>query len=207
MAVKLDQPTLQELCCRYIYSQTHPDIDPDDIDLDDCPFFNGSISRFQSGRATFFAPSEESGASGMHSEMVRSNSEWRNEYPRYDTVLVQNGDNDDPLHGMLVARVLAFLQFVYDDVRYDTALVEWFLPVGDVPDPVTGMWIVKPEMHRGRRKVELIHIGCIVRGCQLIGVYGKHPLPIDFHFSYSLNAFRSFYVNQYIDYHAHECIP
>jgi hypothetical protein len=35
---------------------------------------------------------------------------------------------------------------------------------------------------------------------------GSHNLPKDFNFSDSLGAFKSFYVNKYIDYHAHETL-
>ncbi|KAH9918786.1 uncharacterized protein B0H18DRAFT_957786 [Fomitopsis serialis] len=37
-------------------------------------------------------------------------------------------------------------------------------------------------------------------------VYGDVSMPIDFHFSYTLDAFESFYVNNYSDYHSHESI-
>lgn len=94
------------------------------------------------------------------------------------------------MSGMLVGRVRSFLSLVHDDTRYDTALVEQFLPPGDGPDPVTGMWIVRPEMRRGYRHISLVSTDCIVRGCQyLIGAYGKHRVPRDFHFTSSLDTF------------------
>lgn len=211
MAVHLHLPNLEELCRRFVYDQINQDDDAlssEDITLEDCPVIRSRISRYNSARAVFHAPSEISGKTGMHSEMIRSNPRWRNENHRYDTVLVQNGPEDHPkMRGMVVGRVISFLAFSHEDVRYRTALVEWFLPVNDEPDPVTGMWIVRPEVIRGRRNVGIIHVECIVRACHLIGVYGRHYLPIDFHFSYSLDAFQYFYVNHYIDYHSHECIP
>lgn len=143
----------------------------------------------------------------MHREVIRSNPAWYGEYDRRDTVLVNNGTDDTRMGGMVVARVLHFLAFSVDDIRYPCALVEWFLPTGGAPDPVTGMWIVKPEKVRGKRTVGLVHLDCIVRACHLIGIYGKSRIPHDFHFSYSLDAFQAFYVNRYADYHAHECIP
>lgn len=178
----------------------------EEVSLHECPYFYGRVSRFHSGRAIIYAPSEDSGTTGMHTETIRSHPRWRKGRARYDTVLVQNGPEDDVLSGMLVGRVLSFLSFAHEDVHYDTALLEWFLPFGEEPDPVTGMWVVRPEMRRGRRHVSLVHTDSIVRGCHLIGMYGKHQLPKDFHFSFSLDAFQAFYLNHYIDYHAHQYI-
>ncbi|KAI0808970.1 hypothetical protein BC629DRAFT_1480632 [Irpex lacteus] len=208
IAAKLNEPRLQELCRRFLYDQLHPDapMTGEEVSLHECPYFYGRVSRFYSGRAIIYAPSEDSGTTGLHTETIRSHPHWRRGRARYDTVLVQNGPEADTLSGMLVGRVLSFLSFAHEDVRYDTALLEWFLPLGEEPDPVTGMWIVRPEMRRGQRHVGLVHIDSIVRGCHLIGVYGKHQLPRDFHFSFSLDAFQAFYLNHYIDYHAHQYI-
>ena len=183
-----------------------PPIPGEDVPLQDCPSLAGKVSRFASGRAIFCAPTEDCGSEGMHVQTVRSTATWRGGKARYDTVLLQNGDEDDTMQGMLVGRVLSFLSLVHEDTRYDTALVEWFLPHGEEPDPVTGMWIVRPEMRGGRRHIGLVHTDCIVRGCHLIGVHGKHRVPRDFHFSSSLDSFNIYYLNHYIDYHAHEYI-
>ncbi len=209
MGAKLNEPKLQELCCRFPSDQLHPDVEvPSEIvALQECLQFYRRISRFQSGRAIMYARSEDSGTTGMHTQTVRSHPRWRNGRPRYDTVLIQNGDDDDPVRDMLAGRVLSFFSFAYNDVRYDTALVEWFLPVGEEPDPITGMWVVQPEIRHGQRHVGLIHVETIVRECHLIGLYGKDRLPKDFHFSFSLDAFNTFYLNHYIDYHSHEYIP
>ncbi|THH14336.1 hypothetical protein EUX98_g9625 [Antrodiella citrinella] len=162
LAEELDQPSLPLLIRRFIYDQLYSDLDANDAPDDDLPDFNGRIAVHYAAFATFYAPSELCGPGGMHREAIRSNPNWRNEYARYDTVLVQNGDEDvseddnnneppQPIGGMLVARVLAFLAFSHEDVRYPCAMVEWFLPHGDEPDPVTGMWLVRPEMHQGHR--------------------------------------------------------
>lgn len=111
------------------------------------------------------------------------------------------------MHGMTIWRVKAFLAFSFNDIRYRTALVKWFVSVDDQPDPVTWMWIVKPEATCGQYDICLVHVDCIVRACHLIGVYGRQFMPIDFHFSHALDAFHVYYVNYYIDYHAYETIP
>ncbi|KAI0047787.1 hypothetical protein FA95DRAFT_1492095 [Auriscalpium vulgare] len=105
--------------------------------------------------------------------------------------------------GLLVARVIQFVTLVHRDTDFPCALVEWFLPVGGMPDPVTGMWIVRPE--RGR-PVDLIHLDTVVRSCHLIGVYGNAPIPRNLQFSQSHTAFKAFYLNSYADYHMHELL-
>jgi len=50
----------------------------------------------------------------------------------------------------------------------------------------------------------IIHIDSIVWGAHLIPVYGELFLPCDFSHFDSLTAFRAYYVNKFIDYHANE---
>jgi hypothetical protein len=138
--------------------------------------------------------------------MIRSNPSWRGEYARHDTVLVRHGTIEDGFCGMLVGRVKTFLSLKHDTITYPTALVEWFVPSSDAPDPVTGMWIIEPHIADGQRSVGLVHLDTVVRGCQLIGVCGNQRLPGGFSFTYSLDTFKRFYVNRYLDYHSHELL-
>ncbi|TDL19558.1 hypothetical protein BD410DRAFT_726969 [Rickenella mellea] len=208
LADEVSRPNLPELVCRFLHDQRYPDSDvpAEYIPLDDCPSFEGRVSVFHSACATFYAPSELSGPGGMQREIIRSNPSWHGQYARYDTVLIQNDPDVEGMAGMLVGRVLLFLGFTHEDVHYPCALVEWLLPEHDAPDPVTGMWVVKPEIVGGIQTVGLVHLDCIVRACHLIGVYGQTRIPVDFHFEDSLDAFKAFYVNRYADYHSHECI-
>ena len=78
---------------------------------------------------------------------------------------------------------------------------------GDEPDPVTGMWVVKPEMdHGGNRVCGIIPVDSIVRACHLIGLYGRTKIPIGFDYTETLDVFQRYYVNWHADYHAHETI-
>ncbi|KAJ2933093.1 hypothetical protein H1R20_g4010, partial [Candolleomyces eurysporus] len=82
---------------------------------------------------------------------------------------------------------------------------------GDCPDKATGMWVVeREEEDDGKGKIHLplqvISLATIVRGAHLLPVYGDGYLPEDFDYTDSLEAFQSFYVNQYIDHHAHELV-
>ncbi|KAJ7931336.1 hypothetical protein B0H13DRAFT_1594257, partial [Mycena leptocephala] len=52
--------------------------------------------------------------------------------------------------------------------------------------------------------VTVIKVDAITRGCHLIGVYGTFALPEDFYFSSSLDAFNTYFVNQYADHHMQE---
>ncbi|KIM35103.1 hypothetical protein M413DRAFT_79750, partial [Hebeloma cylindrosporum] len=52
----------------------------------------------------------------------------------------------------------------------------------------------------------VIDLDSIVRGAHLLPMYNSNPLPEDFHFSRSLDVFCAFFVNSYVDHHAHEFI-
>ena len=84
--------------------------------------------------------------------------------------------------------------------------MEWFSTVGDAPDPVTGLWIVEPESVDGERVRGIIHVDSIVRSCHLQPVLQRTSIPYDFHFSDTLDAFKKYYINRYIDYHTHETL-
>ncbi|KIJ65729.1 hypothetical protein HYDPIDRAFT_167325 [Hydnomerulius pinastri MD-312] len=101
LAAELGQPQLLELVRRFLYDQLYPDdeLAGADLPLEDCPVFRGRISVYHSASAVFYAPSELAGPGGMHREMIRSNPAWLQEYPRFDTVLVQNGPEDDVMGG------------------------------------------------------------------------------------------------------------
>ncbi|KIM34925.1 hypothetical protein M413DRAFT_79919 [Hebeloma cylindrosporum] len=67
------------------------------------------------------------------------------------------------------------------------------------------MWMVEPDFDRtGNRAMSIIHIDSILRGAHLMGVSGTQFIPHHLTFSDTLDAFRSFYVNKYIDHHSHE---
>ena len=208
-ALMLHTPTLLELLRRYLREELFPGFDePEDVvPLDVCPSLSPRtpLAVYRSARAVFYAPSELCGPEGMHSEMIRCAPAWFKQGPRYDTVLVRLSEGDS-MGCMTVARVRAFLAFPYRITMRECALVEWFEIVGDCPDPVMNMWIVKPELHGNRRAVGLISVDTIVRACHLMPVFDKTKVPVTFHFSDTLDAFRRYYVNVYADYHAHELL-
>ncbi|KAF8210576.1 hypothetical protein K438DRAFT_2011932 [Mycena galopus ATCC 62051] len=207
LAVYIQQPQFPELIRRFLYEQLHSDSDVDarDIPIDDCPRFDSRIKVYHSATARFYAPSDLCGAGGMRRERIRSNPQWHGAYPRRDTVFI-NVDAELPgMLGMIIGRVFLFFSFTYHDIHYPCALVQWFPRHAATRDDVTGLWVVTPEAYRnGQKCLAVIHLDSIARAAHLLPVYGASSLPENFHYSYSLDAFRAFFVNSYTDHHVHE---
>ncbi|KAJ7100542.1 hypothetical protein C8R44DRAFT_747577 [Mycena epipterygia] len=207
LTAHIQQRQLPELLRRFLYEQLHPDSDipASDVPLNDCPRFDSRISVYHSATARFYAPSDLCGAGGMHRERIRSNPRWHGAYPRRDTVLL---DINSELRGMLrmiIGRVFLFFSFTHHGNDYTCALVQWFPRHGNAPDDDTGLWVVTPEFHgNGQKCLAVVPLNYIARGAHLLPVDGSSLLPEDFHFSYSLDVFRAFFVNRYADHHIHE---
>jgi hypothetical protein len=142
----------------------------------------------------------------MYQERLRSNYNWRDEGARYDTMFVQRGSGV-AMKGMFIGRARLFFSFTSCGTYYPCALVQWFAPVGE-PDEVTGMWVVKPEFEgiSRRRTLDIIHLDRVVRGAHLIPVFGPSFIPEELHFSNSLDVYRAYFVNNYIDHHCNELL-
>lgn len=207
LANHISCPPLVELTRRFLYDQLHTDdgTSSADIPIQQCPYPTGRVSVFHSAVATFYVPSDESGIRGMRTERIRSTPSWRKHGPRRDCALVVEDQDKPGMKGMSVVRVKLLFSFEYDGKTYPCALVDWFKRVGTSPDPETGMWKVRPETYRnGQRIVSVLHLDTFLRSAHLLPVFGQDVLPFDFHFSYSLDAFESYYVNKYADHHSHE---
>jgi len=210
VAERLGLQGLQNAIQRFLYDQLNPDaeIPGDRADLHVCPVFHGKVRVFHSASATFCAPSDQSGVGGMHHEIIRATPSWQGGHPCYDCILVAKGGTDtEGFCSLMVGRVRLFFSCVHEGHRYSCALIDWFVPIAEEPDELTGMWIVAPEVDNdGRRVQSLISLDLVVRGAHLIGVYGSDLLPIDLHFLESLDAFKAYYVNKYIDHHANTLV-
>jgi len=176
------------------------------IPLDSCPEFSGHIRVHHSAVARYYAPSDVCGAGGMHHERIRSTPCWQSKFPRRDTVYVETDADLPGMQGMVVGRVLLFFSFLFYGTRYSCAFINWLVPHGDGPDPETGLWVVKPEYEHNQRTVAVIPVDCIARGAHLLPVYDLTPIPATFNFARTLDVFRAFFVNRYIDHHAHQFI-
>lgn len=176
-----------------------------DVDLTLCPEIPDTlaIKVFHSATSTYYAPSDLCGTGGMHRERIRANPHW-NGQARYDCVYVEQDADAIGFLGLLVARVKMFFSFSFQK-PYSCALVEWFTTFGDAPCEDTGLWRIVPDYDsNGGRMTSVIHIDSILRAAHIIGVSGPQPLPTDFTYGDSLDAFEMFYVNKYADHHAHE---
>lgn len=205
----LDFPVLVS---RFLYDQLHPHTPLDPQSPLPPTFYRAvteprltKISVFTSASATFYAPSDISGIGGMRRERIRASPSWRKGPPRYDCVFVETDSDANGMRGLHAARVRFFFSFRHEEETFPCALVEWFVPVDREPDDLTGMWIVEPEFDsQSVRARSVVHLDTIVRAAHLIPVYGTEALPPQFHFSDSLDAFKAYYVNKYVDHHSHE---
>ena len=197
---------------RFLYKQAHPDTDlPDaNIDICDCPRFSGRFSVFDSAIATYYLPSDTLGQAGPFRERIRATptrDRGTSTVSRYDCVLVATDATSSGFSSMQVARVRLLFSITYPDIPIPCALVDWFILEGGRPDPVTGMWIVKPEYTaNNRHHSSIIHLDTVLRGIHLLPVHKKRVVARTHSYSRSLDHYRRFYVNKYIDYHAFETI-
>jgi hypothetical protein len=216
LAAEIDQSNFLELIRRFLYGRLeHSDSDhlllsdsdaSPEVSLDNLPEVRGKIAVYTSAVATYYAPSDLSGVGGMHRERIRAVSKWRNGPARYDCVYVLTDPEAEGMRGLDIARVRLFFEFSFKGIKYPYALIQWFSRIAEGPDEDTGMWIVQPDkdVSSGLPIQQVIHLDTIVRAAHLIGVYGDKFLPRGLTFDRSLDVFRSYYVNKFIDHHAYE---
>ena len=198
---------------RFLYEQAHQesDISGADIDLQDCPSFGGRFSVFDSAIATYFLPSDTLGQAGFYRERIHATPMrgYRNAtIPRHDCVLVATDTTSSSgFSSTQVARIRLLLSITHLRKAIPCALVDWFILEGNKPDPTTGMWVVKPEYTRNNRHFSsIIHLDSVLRGIHLLPVHKKRMVIQPHSHFRSLDIYRRFYVNKYIDYHAFETI-
>ncbi|KAG6818873.1 hypothetical protein H0H93_000723 [Arthromyces matolae] len=205
LSVHVRQPALPFLTRRFLWTKLNPGAD---VPLDEyqLPIINSKVYTYNSARAVFFAPSNASGIGGMYRERIRATSSWFNGAPRYDCVFVGNSDsNVDGMEGLHIARQFLFFSFTHKGILYPCALIHWFSLCGDAPCDETGLWVVEPDYHRGQAVLDVVHLDTIFRAAHLIGVSDRAYIPRrGFSNSDSLDSFKTFFVNKYVDYHAHE---
>ncbi|KAG1859497.1 hypothetical protein C8R48DRAFT_748607 [Suillus tomentosus] len=155
------------------------------------------MTLYTSAIATFFTPSDVSGIGGMCYERIRAMDTWRNGPGQYDCVF--------GMRGFDIAQVRLFFSFKHNGVHYPCAFVHWFKHVHDSRDENTGIWVVEPETcEDGTRFASVIHLDCIFRVAHLMPVFGHEFVPTYLSYTQTLDAFRTYYVNKYIDHQAFE---
>lgn len=210
LAAHLNIPSLPEMISEFLYEQENQDQDAPaftNLPPNQRPQCQGKIIAYPSAVATFYAPSDISGINGMCRERIRSVDSWLNGPERRDCVFVEHTTDAPGFQGMFVAQVHAFLKVKYGGQKYPCAVVSWFSTVGNSPCPQTGMWMVERDLDaNGRPEMSVIHLESILRSAHLIGIAGSEMIPPELSYHDSLRVFKSFYVNKFIDYQAHEII-
>jgi hypothetical protein len=139
----------------------------------------------------------------MRKEVIRATPSWFKGEPRYDCVFVNSNNALNGMRGMEIARALCFFSFEYRSVTYPCAVVHWFSYISEEPDEVTGMWMVTPDFDPSENPIlAIIHIDCIFRAAHLLPIFGDSFVSEDVTHMNSLDRFKGFYVNRYVDYHA-----
>ena len=178
-----------------------------------CPSIESieDISVFHSAKAVFCAPSNLSGIGGLYREMIRCTPKWKTSgiiAPCRDCVLLHTGSGMAGSRGFIVARVHLFFSFALGEEVFECALVHEFCRSFADPDPDNGMWVFEPDHDRDRYRImSVVPLDSIVRAAHLLPLFkGDTPVPREINFTHTLDAFKAFYLNRYIDYHAFETL-
>lgn len=162
---------------------------------------------FHSAKAVYYAPGDPSGEHGMRREVIRANPRWRNGESRYDCVFVSTDQAESGMKGLDVGRVKLFFSFTPRLKPYDCALVHWYKKTEACPDSITGLWKVAPEyLEDGSPKYSVIHVDTIFRAAHLMPVFTDQFTPASHKHTQTLDNYNHFFVNRYIDHHAHQFI-
>ncbi|KAI0314791.1 hypothetical protein OF83DRAFT_1165069 [Amylostereum chailletii] len=194
------------LARQFLYEQLHPDGPrASTLAADELPEITSRIKVFHSATATFYAPSDVSGLQGMRREIIRCSPNWRKRGPRRDCVFMVEDEDKPGMRGMATGRVKLFFSFTHAHIVYPCIFVDHFKRMGNAPDPVTGMWKLRPETSCTDMRIQSVeHLDSVLRSAHLLPVFGVGFIPHDFRFSYSLDSFTSYYVNKYADHHIYE---
>ena len=174
--------------------------------------FEGPIHVFHSAKVQYYAPSDLCGVGGMHNEVIHANPSYGHHgLPCFDTVFISVDDDKKVMGGLLVARVLLLFSFFdsYCGKDISCALVTWFIHMDDNPKPDkdNGMWKVCPECdENGGHPVQVVHLDTILRGAHLLPCYGVGFIPVELKCNDALDCWDAYFVNHFIDHHAHELL-
>ena len=152
---------------------------------------------YPSAIATYFSLSDKSGTQGIFWEHIHAVDSWRKGPPRQWSWRL-----------LWVACCLNMILSFNPAQQGFISLCPFIMVFShwNQPCPNTKMWKVQPDLNNlGQPILNIIHLDTILCNAHLIGVCnGMTWLPYNFRCHDSLNSFKSFYVNKYIDYHAHE---
>ena len=201
LATFINQPGFPLALHQFLFALNHRDQAP--AKHDNLPSFEGEIRVYHSTIATFYAPSDLCGAGGLRCECIRSTPSFHGS-EHCDTVFVVLDKEKSGMEGMEIGWVFLFFSFHYRQKDYACALINWYVH-NDEPDHDTGMWSVQSERdRRGQPTVKVIDIDAIAQGAHLLPIYGSSRVPDDFSHHDTLDSFNLFFVNHFIDHHAHD---
>ncbi|KAG2030481.1 hypothetical protein BDR03DRAFT_936643 [Suillus americanus] len=172
-------PSFHDLVCQFLHDQRNPDhtIPGCDMDISQCPDFNGKVDIFHSAVVSFYTASNICGVNSMLCHTIHVARSWRGDQARHDCIFIEHNLTIPGFQGLYVAQVILLFSFTFQGVDYPCALIHWFSTIGNQPCPNTA---------------------------HLIPIYGSRFLDRDLIHTDSLIAFGAFYVNKFSDYHAYE---
>jgi hypothetical protein len=142
----------------------------------------------------------------MCRKFIRATPNWHKGHARYDCVFVNVRPELDGMRGLEVTCVFLFFSMTHRTESYPCALVQWFSVVGDEPDDETGLWMVEPETREdGELNLAIIHLDTILWAAHLIPAYRTSDFVntrLTMHDT--LDEFKLFYVNKFVDHHVFE---
>jgi hypothetical protein len=201
IAPEIEQLEFLNLIQQFIYKQQHSN-DVSNPSTPDLPMFYSKISIYSSAIATFHAPSDISGIGGMRCEHIRAVKSWRKGPGHYDTIFVNTDSSMEGMQGLDIAHVQLFFSFYHEGVDYPCALVCWFTRVADSPDDCMGMWVVRPLADNEECPCPIIHLNTVVHAAHLLPVFGSGNVSKKLSFTDTLDTFKTFYVNKFVNNHA-----
>src|SRR5882762_9923039 len=135
LALHTHCPELVECTCQFLYSKLHPHMPL--LNPTNYPVIQGRVFAFSSAKATYFAPSDDSGTGGMHHTRIHSVMSWRSGPPWHNCVFVKQNNFIPGMQGLHIAHMLLFFQFSHKGISYPCAFVTWFETLGEEPCPAT----------------------------------------------------------------------
>ena len=205
----INQPKLPNMIRRFLHHQFSNNSDTSDSDIDVSALlgFMGRVRLHSGASSIFFAPSDPCGIHGLRQEQIRSTWTWRSGPPRQDTVLVNTGEGRNtclPMSGYIVAQILFFFSFNYSGDDFHVALVWWYTLTEDsgCRDKATGMWLVEREYRNGGPHLAVVSVGAIFCAVHLLPFFGHERIIRGVTQDNSLDTYRMFYVNRYVDHQA-----
>ena len=142
----------------------------------------------------------------MRREYIRATPAWRKGHARYDCIFINAWPELARMRGLEVARVFLFFSFMHQDISYPCALVQWFSVIGDEPEDETGLWMVEPDVNEdGQPKLAVIHLETIFCAAHLVPAYcTPNFVRRSLSMHETLDEFKTFYVNKFVDHNAFE---